>query len=119
DQLDSHLFSERGGDVLADIVSADRQLAVASVDHDRQLYHRRATEVTQGVQGSPRRPSPEQHVVDENHPAAVDTTGRQLRRAERPGRLRTQVVAVEGDVEYADRYVDLLESPNPVGDATG
>src|SRR5712692_3705164 len=39
----------RGGDVLAHVVGPDRQLAVASVDQDRQLDGARAAELDQRV----------------------------------------------------------------------
>src|SRR4029077_5971014 len=45
--LDS--FGVRGGDVLADVVGTDGQLAVAAVDQDRQLNRPRPSEVHERI----------------------------------------------------------------------
>src|SRR4029077_8935117 len=59
-------FGVRGGDVLADVVGADGQLAVAAVDQDRQLNRPRPTEVHQGIHRSARGPAVVDDVVDEH-----------------------------------------------------
>ena len=110
---------ERGGDVLADVVGADRQLPVAAVDQDRELHGAGPAEVGQRVERGPDGAAGEEHVVDEDHPAAVDAAGRQLGRAERAGGAQPQVVAVEGDVERADGHLDVFEGADPLGQAAG
>src|SRR5437870_12435207 len=46
---DLHLLAARGGDVLADVVGADRELAVAAVDQHRELDRLRPAEVDERV----------------------------------------------------------------------
>jgi hypothetical protein len=49
--------SRRGGQVLADVVGPDRQLAVAAVDEDGELHARRPPEVEERVdRGADRAP---------------------------------------------------------------
>src|SRR6185436_742159 len=47
----------RGGQVLADVVGANGELAVSAVDQDRQLDHLGTPEIDEGVQRGPDRPS--------------------------------------------------------------
>ncbi|BCJ57195.1 hypothetical protein Jiend_06170 [Micromonospora endophytica] len=112
-----HVLGERGRNVLADIVGADRQLPVPPVDEHRELHRRRPTEVTQRVERGPDRPAGEEHVVDEDDPPAVDPPGRQLGGADRAGGVPAQVVAVERDVEHTDRHGDTFEGADPGGEA--
>ena len=56
-----------GGQVLAHVVGPDGQLAVAPVDHHRQLDHLGPSVLAQGVEGGPDGPPGEQHVVDQHH----------------------------------------------------
>ena len=51
-ELHPDALGERGGNVLADVVRADRQLAVASVDEDGELYPRRPAVLEQRVDRS-------------------------------------------------------------------
>src|SRR5207244_6123599 len=46
---DLYLLAARGGDVLADVVGADRELAVTAVDEDRELDRPRPPEVDERV----------------------------------------------------------------------
>ena len=62
----------RGRDVLADVVGADRQLAVAAIDEDGQADRLRPPEVDQRVHRGPDRPAGVQDVVDEHDRRAVD-----------------------------------------------
>ena len=59
-----------GGQVLADVVGPDRQLAVAPVDHHRQLHGPRPAVVVERVERGPDRAAGEQHVVDQHHDRA-------------------------------------------------
>ena len=91
---------QRGGQVLADVVGADRQLAVAAVDEHRQLDGARAADVAQRVERGADRAAGEEHVVDEDHQRVVDAAGGDLGRAPSArGGLQAQVVAVHRDVE--------------------
>ena len=95
------------GQVLADVVGADRQLAVAAVDQDGELDARGPAEVAQRVEGGPDRAAGEEDVVDQHDRAALDALrragrcargrgpgaaagrrGTSSRRASRPGRRR-------------------------------
>ena len=90
------------GERAADVVGADRQLAVAAVDEHGQLDAGRPAEVDQLVERGAHRPAGEQYVVDEHDRAPVD-------REEDVGALRDrlrgearEVVPVQRDVERAD-----------------
>ena len=98
-QQHPHVLVQRGRDVLAHVVGPDRQLPVAAVDQDGELDHARPAEVGQRVERGPDRAAGEEHVVDQDHPAAVDAGRGQVGRTERPGAAQAQVVAVERDVE--------------------
>ena len=74
-----------GGQVLADVVGADRQLAVAAVDQDGELDRLGPPEVAERVEGGPDRAAGVEHVVDEDDDAAVDALRRAGRCAPAPG----------------------------------
>ena len=112
-------LGERGGDVLADVVGADRQLPVTAVDQHRELHRAGPADVVERVQRGPHGAAGEEHVVDQDHPAAVDAAAGQLGLAERAGGVQPQVVAVEGDVERADRDVDAFECVDAGGEPGG
>ena len=104
------------GQVLADEVGPDRQLAVAAVDQDREPDRARPADVVERVERGPDGAAAEEHVVDEDDDLAVDAAGRDLGRQQRPGRLEPQVVAVHRHVERADRHVVPLDGGDPLGD---
>ena len=89
--------------VLADVVGADRQLAVATVDHHRQLHRPRSAVVVERVEGGADRAAGEQHVVDEHDRRAVERD-RDARHAAGHDRPEADVVAVEADVDGAARH---------------
>src|SRR5207248_6237519 len=110
----------RGRQVLADVVGPDRQLAVAAVDEHGELYAGGPAVVEERVdRGADRAPRVED-VVDEDDRAPLEREV-ELRRAD--DRLRVErrlaaahldVVAVEGDVDGAERGRDagtLLDEP--------
>ena len=74
DLLDAHVDALvlRGRQVLADVVGADRQLAVAAVDEHRELDAGRAAEVEERVDRRAHRAPGVEHVVDDHDRAAVD-----------------------------------------------
>ena len=83
---DPHRLAQRGGQVLADVVGADRQLAVAAVDQDGELDGARPAEVVERVERGADGAAGEQHVVDQHDHPAVDALGGQLGAARARGR---------------------------------
>src|SRR5438477_5231000 len=73
DLLDPHVDAllAGGGDVLADVVGADRQLAMAPVDKRRQLDPGGATVVEDRVDRGAHGATGVEHVVDDHDRAAV------------------------------------------------
>jgi hypothetical protein len=82
---------------------------VAAVAEHRQLHPLGAAVVEEGVDRGARSAAGEQHVVDEDDRAAreVEVDVRGVDDGLRGGRLGADVVAVEGDVEVADRSLGL------------
>ena len=109
----------RGRDVLADVVGPDRQLAMAAVDEHGQADRLRPPEVDEGVHRGADRPARVQDVVDEHDRPPVEVE-RQVRALD--DRLlgdQREVVAVEGDVERADRELDALVLEDRRGEPSG
>src|SRR4051812_10857144 len=77
-EMDLDELLARGRDVLADMVRPDRQLAVATIDEDRQPDRLGTPEIDESIHRRADRPSRVQDVVDEDHSLAVDP-GRKLR----------------------------------------
>src|SRR4051794_31030505 len=107
DELHLDALVARGREVLADVVGANRQLAVAAVDEDGELDALGAPVVEQGLDRSADRPSGVEHVVDENDRLALErkVEGRRphdgLRVPRRIAAAHLHVVSVEGDVDGA------------------
>ena len=103
-EVDPHPLDQRGREVLADEVGADRQLAVAAVDQDREPDRPRPADVVQRVERGADGAAGEQHVVDQHDDLAVDAAvaGSGSGSSVRAG-LQPQVVAVHRHVERADR----------------
>jgi hypothetical protein len=83
----------------------DRQFAMAAVDQDAEADAPRASQVEKAVHGGAHRAARVEHVVDDHKVAIVHPEG-DFGRVNHW--LRThgrQVVAVESDVEYADRDI--------------
>ena len=95
----------RGRQVLADVVGADRKLAVAAVDEHRELDALRAPVVEEGLDRGAHGAAGEEDVVDEDDRAAgeVEVEVRGVDDRLRLGLAASEVVAVEGDVEVAER----------------
>src|SRR5919204_5217632 len=114
----------RGREVLAHVVGADRQLAVAAVDEHGELDARGPAVVEQGVDRGADRAARVEDVVDEDDRAALEREV-ELRRADdwlrvqrRLAAAHLHVVAVEGDVDGAEDGRDagalLDEPPEPL-----
>src|SRR6187402_2175122 len=118
-QAHLHLLAVAGGEVLADVVGPDRQLAVTPVDEYGQPHGARTTEVGQGVEGGPDGAPGVEHVVDEHDDLVVDTARRDRGVHRRPGGLVAQVVAVHRDVEAPDGHLGALDLTDQVGETVG
>src|SRR5437667_4912599 len=102
-ESDLNLLAARGGDVLADVVGADRKLAMTPVDEDRELDRLRPSEVDERVHSGADGPAGEEHVVDEKDALALDGE-RDVRPVDhRILNAPVEVVAVERDVDDAER----------------
>src|SRR5436309_320034 len=93
-----HHLVPPGGQVLAHVVGADRQLAVAPVDHDRELDGPGPAVVVDRVERGPDGAAGEEHVVDEDDHPAGEVEG-DVRGRLGHDRAEADVVAVQGDVE--------------------
>ena len=113
-----HVLARPGGQVLAHEVGPDRQLAVAAVDQDRELHRAWAAELGERVERGADGAAGEEHVVDQHHDPPADVDG-DLGGAERRDRAEADVVAVEGDVERADRDLTAFELLDGGGQAAG
>ncbi len=89
----------RGGNVLADVVGAQRQFAVAAIDQHGELHGTRAAEVAERIESGAHGAAGEQDVVDEHDEGVVDAAVGHRGALERAVRLGAQIVAVERDVE--------------------
>ena len=106
-------------DALADVVGLDRELAVPAVDQDGEADRPRAAEVDDAVERRPDRPPGVEHVVAQQDRAAVQVEvdlGLLQQGLRRDGR---EVVAVERDVQGADREVLLDQVREPGRQAGG
>ena len=101
----------RGRDALADVVGLDRELAVAAVDEDREADRARPAEVDDAVErGADGAAGVEDVVAEDDRPSVqVEVDLRLLDQGLR--RDRREVVAVERDVERADR--EALSGTSP------
>jgi pyrimidine operon attenuation protein/uracil phosphoribosyltransferase len=108
-ELDLNPFAAGGGQVLADVVGADRQLAVAAVDQDGELDARRATALEERLDCGADRAAGVEDVVDEDagHPREVEVEGGRVH--DGLNLAGDGVVAVERDVDGAEP--DLLPAP--------
>ena len=97
----STISSRRVGQVLAHVVGADGQLAVAAVDHDGELDGAGPAEVVERVEGGPDGAPGEEDVVDQHDHPPGQVDGDVGDRLGQDG-AQADVVAVEGHVEAAD-----------------
>ena len=117
-ELDADPLRERGREVLADVVRADRQLAMAAIDEHGELHALGPPVVEERVDRSPDRAAREEHVVDEHarrpleREAELRAANDGLRVERRRASADEDVVAMEGDVDRAERGLDAA----PLGD---
>ena len=101
----------RGRQVLAHVVGPDRKLAVPAVDERRQLDAPGAAVVEEGLDRRAGRAAGEEDVVDQDHGAAleVEVEVRGVDDRCRAGLAAVHVVAVEGDIDVAQRDLGAAE----------
>ena len=105
--------------VLADKIRADWQLPVAAVDEYGELDGLRTAHVDDGIESSANRAARVEHIVDEHDGLARDVD-RQLRLMDnRLIRKGGKVIAVERNVENADRRLLSLDMLDIRRDALG
>ena len=101
--MHAHVVARSGRHVLADEVRADGKLAMATVDQDCEAYRAGTPVVDERVHRAADRSAGEKDIVDEHDDAAVDRE-RDLRLAyHRRVPDTRQVVAVESDIDRAQR----------------
>ena len=105
------------GNVLADVVGADRQLPVPAVDQDGELDDGGPAVVAQRVERRPDRPPGDTARRRPGSPSRRRPALRDLGRLQRARRVPAQVVAVERDVQGADRHGRPVNAatPRPAG----
>jgi hypothetical protein len=109
DELDLDALVAGGWQVLADVVGADRKLAVAAVGKHGKLYALGAAVLEERLDRCADRSAGVEDVVDENARHALEREVEGRRADERLGvagrlaRADVHVVSVEGDVELAER----------------
>ena len=110
-QKEADVLVRRGRDVLADKISADGKLAVPSVNEDCKLHAGGAAEIAQRIERRADGAAGEQNIVDKHDGQSVDVEAN-VGRVNLGGKMRREIIAIEADVERAERYVgafDLLD----------
>src|SRR5262249_51212817 len=112
EQLQLDALAARRGQVLADVVGPDRQLAVSAVGEHGELDPGRSAVLEERVDRGAHRAAGVEDVVDEDHSAVLEVEV-ELRVADdwlapawRAPLAHVDVVAVEGDVELAEVELD-------------
>src|SRR5262245_15688102 len=116
EQLHADHLAARRRHVLADVVGADRQFAMAAIDDTRELDRARPAEVDQRVHGGANRPPRIEYVVDEHDDLAAHVDGDLRAAHDRLLGDRRQVVAIQRDVEAALDRGAVLELRDALGD---
>ena len=97
-QQHPHRLPLAGREVLTDVISADRKLAMAAINQDRELDRPWPAEVGEGIEGRPDGPSRIENVVDEDDDLVVHAAG-QFGATHRPDAPKAKIVAVHRGVE--------------------
>src|SRR5207248_3116393 len=125
DQLHLDALVAMGREVLADVVGADRQLAVAAVGEDGELDPRGTAVVEQRLDGGADGAARVEDVVDEHAGHSVEpevelrVAHDRLRVLRRLAAADVDVVPVEGDVELAEHDLAAGEVGDPPAKALG
>ena len=115
--MNPHFFVTSGGNVLADVVGADRQFAMTAIDKDGELHSARPPDIDQGIHRCARRAARVEHVVDEHDRTIVDigdAIGNKRARLS-----QSDVVAVEPDVDRAEGNLDAFDLGDAFGQPSG
>ena len=110
--MHAHVVARGGRYVLADEIGTNGKLAVAAVHQHRETYGARTSVVDQGIHRGSNRPAGEEHVVDEHDDPFVDREWDFRLAHHRRVADSGQVVAVERDVDGAERDQGALVRPN-------
>ena len=106
--MDAHVILGRRGYVLSDEVGADRKLAVTTVHEDGESDRARASVIDERIHRRADGAAGEEDVVDEDDNAVVDgERDLRLTHHRRVADAR-QVVAVERDIDRAERKIDAF-----------
>lgn len=105
----------RRGNVLADKVRRDGELTVAAVNEDCQLNTARTAQIHDGVQSGANGTARIQDVVHQHDALAVNAKGN-VGGVDRGSEIGSVVIAVEADVEAAERNVDALDLLDLLGE---
>ena len=109
-QPHANVIAQIGRDVQAHNVGLNGNLAMASIDQNRQADACRPPQVADGVQGGANRPAREQDVIHEHDLGSVDVK-RDLGASQHgPPRDVFEIVAIERDVDRTDFDI-LPEQP--------
>ena len=118
-EVDAHVIAGRGRYVLSHEVRADRKLAMTTVDEDREAYRARAPVIHESVHCRADGATGEEHVVDEHDDTVVDGEGDLRLAHHRCVTDARQVVAIQGDIDRAEREIDAFVQTDGVADAGG
>src|SRR5215831_18982377 len=89
---------------------------IAAVDQHRQLHSSRPAKIDQLIHRGTYRPPGVQHIIDQHDGSSFNVT-RQLRTADdRLSAHRRKIVAVQSDIQDADRRSDAFELRDLIGD---
>jgi hypothetical protein len=106
--VDADVVAGRGRQVLADEIGADRKLAMSAVNEYGEPDRARTPVVDERIHRRTDRAAGEEHVVDEDDHAPIHRK-RDLRLThDRCVADPCQIVAVQGDVDRAERDVDAF-----------
>ena len=103
----------------AHVVGPDGQLAPAAVDQHGQLDRARPAVVHQRVERGPHGAAGEQDVVHQHHGGALELEGQLGGADHRPWQPGEHVVAVQGDVDGAERRAPALDALDELDQAGG
>src|SRR5882757_2512800 len=116
-----HPLLAGGGQVLADVIGAEGKLAVAAVAEDGELDPLGAAVVEEGLDRGADRAAGEEDVIDQDDRALgkVEVDVGVVDDRLRGGGAGADIVAVEGDVDVADRQVGACQLTEESVEATG
>ena len=106
-------------DIVADVVGANRQFALAAIDQHRELNRFGPSEIGQRVERRAHRAPGVEHVVDQHDAGAVERERDVAADQARVARRAAPVVAIRRNVERADRHCALAAFGHRLGQPLG